>query len=214
MINWSLLILIGFLMLNLSCSKSDDLETIDNENPVENVSLIIYTDIEPDFVSDHLNTSYDFDLNNDDIIDFTLESIYSNSYNWDDLTIPSYYDLYISSNLNDASGVISVTPWYANPIPLNSGKEIFNLAYNTNGETYENWGTFIIGKCEKEGSCTDNWYDWNNKNDKYLGLRFSKNGNMYYGWVRLDVTSATKWVVKDYAYNSTPNMPILAGQME
>lgn len=215
MMSWSLFILIGLLMFNLSCSKSEELEIIDNETPVENASLIMYTDIEPDFTSESLIDFYDLDLNNDDIVDFTLKSIYYHAgYYWDDTWVSAFYYLYINSNGNDASGIISIKSWYAKPVPLDSGKEIFNLAYDTNGETYENWSTFVIGKCEKEGACPDDRYDWHNKNDKYLGLRFPKNGKMYYGWVRLEVSSATQWVIKDYAYNATPNKPILAGQKE
>lgn len=36
MVYWSLFILISLLMLNLSCAKSDDLEIIDNETPIDN----------------------------------------------------------------------------------------------------------------------------------------------------------------------------------
>jgi len=204
-INWGLILIISAILLVISCAKSDDLEIIDNETPVENGSLIMYTDIEPDFVSSNEIASYEFDFNKDQIVDFTLESIYYPEGDYEGTWFPSSYDLFITSKSNDASGIISVTPWYANPVPLDSGKEIFYLSGYTNGETYENWGTFIIGNC-------GNVVDWKCKNDKYLGLRFPKDGKMYFGWVRLEVTSATQWVIKDYAYNATPNKPILAGE--
>lgn len=213
MINCGSVLLLSTLLLVISCAKSDDSETIDNEIPVASGSLIMYTDIEPDFTSENLNDTYALDLNNDGIVDFTLESE-QNLLNWDynDPIIAPQYFLYLDSGSNDASGSISVTPWLPNPVPLDSGKEIFNLAGYTNGESYENWGFFIIGVCgDKEESC---YQDWKDKNDKYLGLRFAKNGKIHYGWVRLDVTSATQWVIKDYAYNATPNKPILAGQKE
>jgi len=45
-----------------------------------------------------------------------------------------------------------------------------------------------------------------------LGLRIFKDGNYYYGWARLSVLGSERMIIKDYAYNSTPNAPILAGQ--
>ena len=53
--------------------------------------------------------------------------------------------------------------------------------------------------------------------DGYVGLRFrfTSGGPFYYGWARLDVTTAlgaSTFVLKDFAYNSTPGAPIDAGQ--
>ncbi len=47
----------------------------------------------------------------------------------------------------------------------------------------------------------------------YLGLRFQQNGQTYYGWVRLGTPLAgldIGWLY-DYAYETRPNTPILAG---
>ena len=210
-INRALLFTTSVLLI-ISCSKNEDFEITDNESPINAQSLIIYKDIEPDFVSDNLNQSYDLDLNNDHIIDFTLKSEL-NLINWDynDPIILPQHLLYLGSKASSANGSISVTPWLPNPLPLDSGKEIFSLAGYTNGESYENWGYFMIGNCGDELSCYSNWED---KSDKYLGLKFYINGKAHYGWVQLDISSATQWVIKDYAYNSTPNKPILAGQKE
>ena len=59
--------------------------------------------------------------------------------------------------------------------------------------------------------------EWIYETDKYLGLALNTSGLTYYGWVRLDVTvdasaDACICIIKDYAYNSIPNQPILAGQ--
>jgi hypothetical protein len=70
-ITWGAGLLMSLLFLVNSCSKSDDLDTSDNGIPIEQESLIIYTDIEPDFVSENPNDFYDLDLNNDQIVDYT-----------------------------------------------------------------------------------------------------------------------------------------------
>ncbi len=160
---------------------------------------IIYTDIDPDFVSENLGDYYYLDLNNDEVVDFSLISI--------NYEILDYLE--INSIENNVNGIISVTPWYAHPEPLDYGMEIFNLAGYTNGESYEPNGFFAIGFCFGGGEC---FYDWENKTNKFLGLRFLIDNNTHYGWARLDVTSPTQWVIKDYAYESSPDTGILAGE--
>ena len=55
--------------------------------------------------------------------------------------------------------------------------------------------------------------NWQNKTDKYLGLRIKEGGLWYYGWVRLDVNNSGNSVtIKDYACNMTAGDSILAGQ--
>ena len=51
--------------------------------------------------------------------------------------------------------------------------------------------------------------------DGYVGLQLIHAGQTYYGWVRMDVNvtaGSASMTIKDYAYNSIPNQPILAGQ--
>lgn len=55
-----------------------------------------------------------------------------------------------------------------------------------------------------------------NAGTKYLGLRFTINGQVHYGWARLNVTPATFYplmtaIVSGYAYEATPNKSIPAG---
>jgi hypothetical protein len=172
---------------------------------------IIYTDIEPDFVSDNQNPSYGLvfshsyglDLNNDQLVDYVLEL---NSWELEDY-------LYIGSNQGDQNGIISVAPWDANPVPLQLGIEIStnpDRAVPNQGLYYEIGGFFVIGNCPVgESNC---FYDWKLKGDRFLGLRFEINGEVHYGWARIRIESPTEWRVKDYAYNATPNNPICAGR--
>lgn len=52
--------------------------------------------------------------------------------------------------------------------------------------------------------------------DAYVGLVFQLNGNTHYGWARIDVNvpdaNSGTLTLKDYAYNSVANAPILAGE--
>jgi hypothetical protein len=64
--------------------------------------------------------------------------------------------------------------------------------------------TFSIGK-------------WRNVQDRYLALKFKIKGRTHYGWARFNVqVSKTKIsaTLTGYAYETTPNKPIIAGQTE
>lgn len=163
---------------------------------------IIYTDIEPDFTSDAQNTSFELDLNNDQLVDFVLQINSDSNEEW----------LEIASNPMDQNHIISVAPWYANPVPLQFDTEIFtnpDLANPNQGLYYESGGFFTIGDCfGGESNC---FYDWKDQGDRFLGLQFEINGKVHYGWARIAITSPGEWVVKDYAYNAAPNEPIYAG---
>jgi len=218
--NLGRLLLISLFLLINSCDKSDDLETIgkeppiidlpptddeppmDEEPPADDGSVIVYTDIEPDFTGGNFNDCYTLDLNNDEIFDFSICSVSDSGWDY----------LVIGSNPNSENKILSVAPWYSQAVPIDYGEKIFTLAGYRNGEYYETWGLISIGDCfGGEQGC---FYDWKNKVDKYLGFRFIINGQTHYGWARLEVETTTKWVIKDYAYNATPNKPIHAGQKE
>ncbi|MFD2890966.1 T9SS type A sorting domain-containing protein [Flavobacterium chuncheonense] len=159
---------------------------------------IIYTDIIPDYVSQNLGDSYNLDLNNDSTTDFTLIS-YNEIIDW----------FHIYTNQGPNNTFIAVTPWFANPIPLNNG-DLISQTLTSSFQTFENIGFITAGDCCcQETICN---YDWKDKGDKYLGVRFIINGQIHYGWARLNVSTHSQWTIKDYAYQATPNIGILAGQ--
>jgi len=55
--------------------------------------------------------------------------------------------------------------------------------------------------------------NWQNKTDKYLGVRIKEGGSWLYGWVRMDVNNSGNTVtIKDYACNMSVGSSINAGQ--
>lgn len=233
----ALLILIVMSLIVLSCSESDDLDPIandpgivkelpaddspsnekppvdddtftdedstnDDETTADPDSVIIYTDIEPDFVGDDITDYYELDLNNDKIVDFVIGNSLHENWTW----------LGIIAIRND--GIISVEPWYTHTVPIEKNGEISFPVNDNIGQHYNSAGIIAIEECfgNEEGlGCS---YDWARKGDRYIGLKIKINAQIHFGWVRMEVTSFTKWVIKDYAYNATPDKPILAGQME
>jgi hypothetical protein len=59
---------------------------------------------------------------------------------------------------------------------------------------------------------------WLNVKNLYLGLQFTVDGEIHYGWARLNVstnkkTCATKALLTGYAYETEPNTPITTGKL-
>jgi len=171
---------------------------------------VVYTDINPDEVHDATNNGgAEFgllDLNNDATLDFFVYSIdttlagtttvkttlvapYGALGNAVAGDTPSGYDYAFA--MTSGTNINAATAWI---VPASSGA--LSMALNVNGAF----------------PYTSYWA--NGVTDRYLGLKFFVGGNAHYGWARLDVTAdGDVFVMKDYAYNATPNAPIQAGQM-
>jgi hypothetical protein len=56
---------------------------------------------------------------------------------------------------------------------------------------------------------------WKDAHNRYLGLRFSVNGETHYGWARLTVTAKGGLVatLTGYAYETVPNRPVIVGKI-
>ena len=177
---------------------------------------IVYTDISPDLKFFDFNSysnpdSFRLDLNNDGMFDFKIYALwYSHTYptfttNSIDVSAFAYNDnkfavataTYIDTlDLNDT---ISVSMNWVEPGLLGYLHAFWDIESSA-GSNYDFWS-------QNKGL-------WQDVSDKFIGLRLIANGNTFYGWIRLDVElepSYHKILIKDYAYNTTPNEQILAG---
>ncbi|MEO8149644.1 MAG: T9SS type A sorting domain-containing protein [Bacteroidia bacterium] len=167
---------------------------------------IIYTDVNPDTTlscfGGSCTKSYNLDLNNDGTVDFTL---YTSALGD---TCPGHTRrrVYVNSQSGNATVTLMMN---ANDLIDN------NLAFNASIGT-------LRSNTKPPGlvwtSCSVGWGSWTSTSDHYLGLQLTVGPSTYYGWVRLNVAiylqgpGVVSFIVKDYAYNSIPNQPILAGQ--
>jgi len=115
------------------------------------------------------------------------------------------------TNLFSASFCSTALPLYC-PSALNPNKSIGSSAnfWALPGTT--NLGTLV--RYFRNISPPNNFVgQWNNLTDRYIGLRFSGgDGNLHYGWVRMDVSkSPASITLKDYAYETQNSIPIHAG---
>jgi hypothetical protein len=144
-------------------------------------------------------TDYIIDLNGDMINDFKI--IFNSSVNA--LGFQQY------GSLNGALG--SIYGPYQYPFALSSSAII--------SSSQSSWmnGSFQIMNWNSCAFPNDLWCDGT---DKFIGLKLyvdggpgTSNDKTYYGWARVNVPlDPSGWMIKDFAYNSTPDAPITAGQ--
>jgi hypothetical protein len=142
---------------------------------------------------------YPLDLNNDQTIDFVVASR-------DTVTANAHIRFTLAAPYGAGNAVAGETPSnydYALALDINSMVDsTLNWIAATNTMAYN---------VDSANPYNENW---NGVTDKYLGLKFVVGGNTHYGWARLDSYAiGDSVVVKDYAFEATPNVGILTGAM-
>ena len=161
---------------------------------------IVYTKVNVQIPS---NSSYNLDLNNDGVTDFTITTAYS--YSKCQGPGGGGFKMYFSVGETPASG---------------NGAEGSPPARLMNGDLIGPSQTFYGGTgsmaylykqyCQGNEIRSGNWPGQHGD----LGLSFQINGETHYGWAHLIVTngSSTAATLTGYAYESIANMPIDAGK--
>jgi hypothetical protein len=169
---------------------------------------IIYTDLDPDVVipqSSYNNSQlgvYTIDFNNDGIIDLGLKARYINRA----LGGPP-------NGSGDVLASTSVTPPSELLTSFSTVTWGLNLDANSLIEDASQTWSNSTARLDNNNSCAS--YCWPLNVNRFIGVRFSVGGDWFYGWVRLSISlsnTSSSCTVRDYAYNSLPNQPILAGQ--
>jgi hypothetical protein len=169
---------------------------------------LIYTDIIPDDTLQY-NTNYQLDLNNDGTMDF--EFSYSLiGYGICEIYRPFPHYVHSYARVTAINSGFQVATHLGSPAALNLDDTIQgwmtpDLSLLLHG--YYNCNPYTM---EFDGN-------WNSSSDHYLGVKFYKNGDWYYGWIRMNIMGGSGqqfvpivFTIKDYAYESTPNQRIFA----
>ena len=185
------------------------------------LAQIVYTDIEDVYLQCRKSCylEYYLDLNNDGNNDFTITTSTTNNVTYKCFRTPcKYHENFIAAtgfyhlNGNAVAGTVIIpqVTTIADAFAINAGI----------GSSL-NWGFGGYLKYSTKAGCSENYQCqtfsygyWPIDTDYYLGLKLIVNNQSYYGWVRIsifldDVRASFK--VKDYAYESTPETSILAG---
>lgn len=211
---------ISILSINNSCSKETN--SADGKSATLTGATIIYTDVNPDSVIlKSFTDTFKLDLNSDGVNDFMFLRSYKEDRCGDGLLGSFAWDNNLS--VMPANGSHAIMTNRSNlPPTLDSSTAI---------SPDSSWATtsqvLLYGAANANGHCITSLPKiqgyWLNVSDKYIGLKFNKGNNTYYGWARFTSTYHVdsrgrnllvlgNFIIKDYAYNSTPNQPILAGQ--
>jgi hypothetical protein len=213
----SILIFISSCVKQTAPSNTDPTKPNPPTSPAS--SNIIYTDLNPDSSILLATDSFNLDVNNDGITDFTFNKYLSST------ECRSAVQEKFAFNIH-----LSIKPATANNAIMASASNLA-LALDADSGTIIGpdslWATTseILLEGAAISSCTlvtGHAGYWLNVSDKYLGLKFNAGNKTYYGWARLSssysVSSAShlivggQLIIKDFAYNSVPDQLILAGQ--
>ena len=188
---------------------------------------VVYTDINPDFLLTGNFNTYNLDLNNDSISDFTFTNIdyYYNSTSTSGsnvtTSVANVVGAAIGNNVLNNSWMVGPSTSFYEPLSLNQGDLIgasasFSSYYISSSSSIGapiaanlNYQNFLNGVLIS----SSNYFfgDFVIDQEGIIGVKFNISGDIHYGWVRVEVSSDKLLSIKDYAYESTPNSPIIAG---
>jgi hypothetical protein len=167
---------------------------------------IVYTPADTSIAPNHV---VPLDLNHDGIVDFGFNDVYrrSHPYGFDHTGLLSVIP---ANPANKVEGYSRVNGHYASA--LRAGVSIGPNAKFTTGPNIMATTFIDTGRVRELNSvCNDRW----SGGTGYLGLEFSINGEVHFGWARLSVRCEGLHVfatLTGYAYETVPNAPIVAGQ--
>ena len=164
---------------------------------------VVYTDVNPDYSHDAPQDNgfaiYPLDLNNDQTVDFVIASR-------DTVTANAHVRFTLAAPYGAGNAVAGENP----------GGYDYALALDINSmvDSTLNWIAATNTMAYNVDSANPYNENWNGVTDKYLGLKFVVGTNTHYGWARLDSYAiGDSIVVKDYAFEATPNVGIMTGNM-
>ncbi|MBL7882690.1 MAG: T9SS type A sorting domain-containing protein [Bacteroidia bacterium] len=166
---------------------------------------IVYTNVNPDVTLTLAGTAtYNLDLDNGGVIDFILATG-SDTYMYNG-TFPVPYNY----------AIVAPNPVTTNAISGDADNNAIAHSLNDPIDNNLTWNDQSVSPIQYLGvtipliSYTVG--NFPGTTDKYIGFKFDLAGQTHYGWARVDVSALSNQIVlKDYAYDATPNTPIPAG---
>ena len=170
---------------------------------------IVYT---PANVTIGTNQHYDLDLNNDGIPDFTIKAFgkyfepvtYINSLTVRHAQKGNKVAAHLAFGLN-RGGAYNFAYALSSGIPISKQARHFSAARAT-----MTW----VCDCDAGGYYRGSWLSHSSHeplSNRYLGFEFKINGEVHYGWARLNAIYGGA-VLTGYAYETIPDQGINAGQ--
>ncbi len=159
---------------------------------------IIYT---PTNQTIGVNSSFNLDLNHDGITDFQLWNKYSFRN-----AIEAKLGIKPMAAANRIAGNSEFTAALPGGVPIGG-----SARFPIKGDGIMVWWFYSFSSTV----CCGSYGAWRNVKNRYLGLKFSVNGETHYGWARLNVAFRAPHItatLTGYAYETEANKAIDAGQ--
>lgn len=170
---------------------------------INGLAQIVYNDINPDFTTT-MSTAQGAAMNLRPI-DFNGDGAAEYTFRWDDWGGGDWF-MHMSQSIPNEMIL------KGNAVNPYGGRFLQPLNFDEIIDSSRNWGNSFPQPFIGEGTTDANFLGLG---DKYIGTKFNIMGNIYYGWVLVNfslVNNARVLTVKSYAYNSTPNQSLRAGQ--
>lgn len=187
-------------------------------------SQVVYVNIDPDIVLNEGGQAAEIDLDQNGTIDFWF---HNNSFTFYSASFSSYrlmQNILVGPEI-DANFIAGETGEYGTdyggvytryyPFALEAGVKIDSVMnlYNYDLQVMGLASFWSIGGTF--GGFHANWFGIfvDETIDKFIGIKFLlENDSLCYGWIRCDVKDEGRTlIIKDYAYETTPEHPIIAG---
>ncbi|MFC7356774.1 T9SS type A sorting domain-containing protein [Jejudonia soesokkakensis] len=150
---------------------------------------VIYTDLDPDY-NGMLPSTLDIDFNGDSVTDVSIVVT----------SDPGYPLAQVAAGSNGVIAASNSGFYYASNLSY-SAVIGSSGAFNSFGDLCADGGFNGSQFCGNQGDPIPG----------YVGIQFLVDGNTHYGWVQLGAPTSSEVNVLDYAFEATPNTPILAG---
>lgn len=193
-------------------------------------SQVVYTDIKDTTLVNN-GDYFDIDLNNDGVREGRIELIQSTSTystlsgSQTIVTKAAEVDSLVNASVNAIASTLSISSYttsvyVAAALNLNSNinNNLNNWSTGTSTSTYTSTtstafnGVLLGGKASLGTQSTISVGQFPGAGDKFLGVKFTIGTSTHYGWLRLDMSiDSDSITIKDFAYESTANTSILAG---
>ncbi|MBK7110291.1 MAG: T9SS type A sorting domain-containing protein [Chitinophagales bacterium] len=183
---------------------------------------VIYVDVEPDQVMDEPWEFFGIDLNDNDNYDFVFANVtFQDVFTFWNSNV-FLYRAEAGAFDNDQNAIAASTVYWGYyggytwfyPLAFQEGDTInnnlqFEEANNQRMAEYRYFYTFLLNHTGR-----GNWFP--ELTNHFLGIRVvGTDDSLHYGWVRCSVLdSANTLIVHDYAFETQPNHPIIAGSTE
>lgn len=157
---------------------------------------VVYTPAHVKIEANQGGVGFLLDLNHDGVNDFSIVNFYS--------ATSELLNVWISPQHGDDE-IFSSAPGYAAALPA-------GVAVGSNGRFHPAQSLNMANDDFPVGNCQGPWKD---AHTKYLGLKFAINGEVHFGWARLNVTcftpQAAAVVLTGYAYETVAGQSITTG---